>query len=105
MVDVMVVQRKITIVHPDFKGPRINVLLQPDEETVSLPRPKNSRQLLANLGLAEETALVVRTGHLDVTETSCDSGSGDAVLPELLTPDRRIWPGDEIFVRKVGSTG
>jgi sulfur carrier protein ThiS len=51
-----------------------------------LPRPKTSRQLLAALNLREECALVARNG-------------------ELLTPDRRIWPDDELLVRKVGSTG
>ena len=51
-----------------------------------MPRPKTSRQLLAALGLAEETALVAREG-------------------QLLTPDRHIWPGDNLLVRKVASSG
>ena len=67
-------------------GARVAVLLQPEEKHLSLPRPKTSRQLLAALGLAEETALVARNG-------------------ELLTPDRHIWPGDEVLVRKVASSG
>ena len=49
-------------------------------------RPKTSRQLLTALGLAEECALVARDG-------------------ELLTPDRQIWPNDELLVRKVASVG
>ena len=42
--------------------------------------------LLTALGLAEECALVARDG-------------------ELLTPDRQIWPNDELLVRKVASVG
>ena len=74
------------VVKPEHTGARIVVLLQPEEKYLSLPRPKTSRQLLAALGLAEETALVARDG-------------------QLLTPDRRIWPGDQVLVRKVTSSG
>ena len=42
--------------------------------------------LLTALGLAEECAQVARDG-------------------ELLTPDRQIWPNDELLVRKVASVG
>ena len=49
-------------------------------------RLQPSRQLLTALGLAEECALVARDG-------------------ELLTPDRQIWPNDELLVRKVASVG
>ena len=64
----------------------LTVLVQPEEKHLSMPRPKTSRQLLAALGLAEETALVAREG-------------------QLLTPDRHIWPGDNLLVRKVASSG
>ena len=74
------------VIKPEHTGSRIVVLLQPEEKYLSLPRPKTSRQLLAALGLAEETALVARNGV-------------------LLTPDRHIWPGDEVLVRKVASSG
>ncbi len=64
----------------------VTILLQPEERRFSLRRPKTARQLLEALGLMEETALVARGG-------------------ELLTPDRRIWPGDELLVRVVTSAG
>jgi hypothetical protein len=73
-------------VRPEYEGQRIRVLLQPGERHLSLPRPKTARQLLAALGLEEECALVARRG-------------------ELLTPDRQIWPDDEILVRQVTSSG
>lgn len=74
------------VVDPGNAGPRVTVLLQPDEVEISLPRPKTARQLLAALGLEEESALVARAG-------------------ELLTPDRRIWPGESLLVRVVASRG
>ena len=64
----------------------VTVLLQPEESTLCIPRPKTVRQLLQALGLREETALVAREG-------------------ELLTPDRRIYPNDSLLVRKVTSSG
>ncbi|MDE5879333.1 MAG: hypothetical protein K2G99_04850 [Desulfovibrio sp.] len=67
-------------------GNTVSVLLQPEERRLTLRRPKTARQLLEALGLMEETALVARGG-------------------ELLTPDRRIWPGDELLVRVVTSSG
>lgn len=67
-------------------APTVSVLLQPEEKLLRLPRPKTVRQLLAALDLAEETALVARNG-------------------QLLTPDRRIWPDDELLVRTVTSSG
>ena len=76
----------VQVVKPEHTGARVTMLVQPEEKHLSLPRPKTSRQLLAALGLAEETALVARNG-------------------ELLTPDRHIWPGDEVLVRKVASSG
>lgn len=76
----------VKIVRPEYSGSRILVRLQPDEVWLSLPRPKLAGQLLAALDLPEEGALVARGA-------------------ELLTPDRHIWPEDEILVRKVGSVG
>lgn len=64
----------------------VTVLLQPEEKYLTLPRPKTARQLLAALGLMEETALLARGGL-------------------LLTPDRHIWPNDTLLVRKVTSMG
>lgn len=79
-------ENHVQIVRPEHCGARVIVLVQPEERRLSLPRPKTARQLLEALGLAEETALVARQG-------------------ELLTPDRRIWPDDELLVRKVASSG
>ena len=76
----------VQVVKPEHTGARVTVLVQPEEKHLSMPRPKTSRQLLAALGLAEETALVAREG-------------------QLLTPDRHIWPGDNLLVRKVASSG
>ncbi|MBO4299992.1 MAG: hypothetical protein J5861_00155 [Desulfovibrio sp.] len=64
----------------------VTVHLQPEEKDMVLARPKTVSQLLASLGLAEETALVARDG-------------------QLLTPDRHIWPNDILLVRKVASSG
>lgn len=76
----------VQVVKLEHTGARVTVLVQPEEKYLSLPRPKTSRQLLAALGLAEETALVARNG-------------------QLLTPDRHIWPNDDLLVRKVASSG
>ena len=78
--------RHIHCVKPEHTGARVTVRLQPEDHWLSIPRPKPSRQLLTALGLAEECALVARDG-------------------ELLTPDRQIWPNDELLVRKVASVG
>ncbi len=69
-----------------YTPPTVNVRLQPEEKHLELPRPKTARQLLQALGLQEETALVARNGI-------------------LLTPDVRIYNGDELLVRKVTSSG
>ena len=76
----------VHVVKPEHTGARVIVLVQPEDKYLSLPRPKTSRQLLAALGLAEETALVARDG-------------------QLLTPDRHVWPNDNLLVRKVASSG
>ncbi len=69
-----------------YQTPMITVLLQPEEKTFDMERPKTARQLLEKLGLREETALVARNG-------------------QLLTPDVRIYRGDSLLVRKVTSSG
>ena len=64
----------------------VSVFLQPEDTELTLPRPKNAQQLLQALGLGSCAALVARDG-------------------ELLTPDRAIYPGDRLLVRKVTSSG
>jgi sulfur carrier protein ThiS len=64
----------------------VSVLLQPEEKELILPRPKNVQQLLKALALPSCAALVARDG-------------------ELLTPDRAIYSGDRLLVRKVTSSG
>jgi sulfur carrier protein ThiS len=71
---------------PRYDVPTVSVFLQPEDMKLSLPRPKNAQQLLKALGLRSCTALVAREG-------------------ELLTPDRAIYPGDQLLVRKVTSSG
>ena len=64
----------------------VTVLVQPENKELTLKRPKNAQQLLDALGLRSCTALVARQG-------------------ELLTPDRAIYSGDSLLVRKVTSSG
>jgi sulfur carrier protein ThiS len=64
----------------------VSVLLQPEDKDLVLPRPKNAQQLLKALGLGSCAALVARDG-------------------ELLTPDRAVYSGDRLLVRKVISSG
>jgi sulfur carrier protein ThiS len=64
----------------------VNVFLQPEDRELILPRPKNVQQLLKALGFHSCAALVAREG-------------------ELLTPDRAVYPGDRLLVRKVISSG
>jgi len=64
----------------------VSVFLQPEDKEFTLPRPKNAQQLLKALGLSSGAALVAREG-------------------ELLTPDRAIYPGERLLVRKVTSSG
>ncbi|MDR1857712.1 MAG: hypothetical protein LBR22_11285 [Desulfovibrio sp.] len=70
----------------DRAPPVLDVRLQPEEKDLSLPWQKTVAQLLTRLGLEPESAIVARNG-------------------QLLTPDRHLWPGDSVLVRKVGSTG
>ena len=72
-----------------FAGPAVAIIyliIEPGGKMRTLERPKTASQLLAALNLEEETALVIREGA-------------------LLTPDRRIWPGQSIRVRLTGSRG
>ena len=69
-----------------FPPAMIHIHLLPEDEHFDMPRVKTARQLLAALGCPEDTALVARDGG-------------------LLTPDRQIWPGDSLMVRKVTSRG
>ncbi|MDD6087996.1 MAG: hypothetical protein PUB69_01585 [Desulfovibrionaceae bacterium] len=66
----------------------VKILLQPEEKILELPRwkVKTVKRLLEELNLTQSTALVARG-------------------QELLTPDRGIYSGDEILVRKVTSAG
>lgn len=64
----------------------ITVILEPTGGTQEIPRPKTVAQLLDRLKIRRGTALVIREG-------------------ELLTPDRRVEPGETITVRSVVSRG
>lgn len=64
----------------------VTVFLQPDNKTITLPRPKSVLSLLKKLDIRAGTALVIRDGG-------------------LLTQDREVLPGDEITVRIVTSSG
>ncbi len=67
-----------------FSPATITVVLEPTGGPREIPRPKTVAQLLNRLAVRQGTALVIRDG-------------------ELLTPDRRIEPGDTITVRSVVS--
>lgn len=79
-------ENNIQVIKPDYTGARVTVRLEPAGKDVSIPRPKTARQLLEYFGLREETAIIAREG-------------------KLLTPDRRIWPADNLFLRIVTSQG
>ncbi|QLA15427.1 hypothetical protein [Desulfolutivibrio sulfoxidireducens] len=64
----------------------ITIHLEPKKSTLTFPRINTVLQLLGKLNLKTNDALIIR---------------GD----ELLTPDRRIHPGDIITVRLVMSRG
>lgn len=76
---------------PDTPGalilaPMITVRLEPEDKTLDYDKMPTALKLLNTLGLRSTDALVIR---------------GD----ELLTPDRRLRPGDAVTVRKVVSRG
>lgn len=64
----------------------ITVRLEPEGRELQFTKIKSVLKLLETLRLGLNSALVVRSG-------------------ELLTPDRRLEPGDTIIVRRVGSRG
>lgn len=72
----------------EFTEPTLTVILQPEEETLIIPRhkAKNTARLIKYLGMRPYTALVARNG-----------------IP--LTPDVPLYPGQTIIVRKVMSSG
>ena len=98
----------VQVVKPEHTGARVTVLLQPEEKHLSLPRPKTSRQLLAALGLAEETALVardplasppkhpLRTFSISLKRRGHASCASGASLPRYARsgdlPPRRVMP-------------
>lgn len=78
---------------PEPPAPRadslpVTVHLQPEDQIVELPRHsvKTVQRLLEALHIRPCAAIVAR-GR------------------ELLTPDRKILPGDRLLVRKVASSG
>jgi len=64
----------------------ITVRLEPDNEVVELHGTKTVLAVLNRLKLRSTMAIVVRNG-------------------QLLTPDRRLKPGETLMVRKVTSAG
>lgn len=66
--------------------PPVTVVLEREGQTLLYPRLNTAHQLLNRLGLGVNDCLVIRSG-------------------ELLTPDRKIHPGDAITVRTVVSRG
>ncbi|MDL2266501.1 hypothetical protein LJC46_00750 [Desulfovibrio sp. OttesenSCG-928-G15] len=69
-----------------YTTPEVQILLEPEGKSFSMPRPKTVLQLLNKLGIRRSTALVIRNGG-------------------LLTPDQRIFPNDAVTVRIVTSSG
>jgi len=66
--------------------PPVTVALEREGQALVYPRLTSAHQLLNRLGLGVNDCLVIRDG-------------------ELLTPDRKIHPGDAITVRTVVSRG
>jgi sulfur carrier protein len=64
----------------------VEVLIEPGNEKKVFPKLNTVRQLLSKLDLRVNDALIIRGDH-------------------LLTPDRKIKPGDTIIVRLVASRG
>lgn len=65
---------------------QITVILEPQNKTCHMVRPRSVIQLLNRLNLKPNQVLVIRNGG-------------------LLTPDREILPGDTITLRSVVSSG
>lgn len=74
------------ILYPAKEPATITLTILPSKTSTTMPRPKTVLQLLHKLGLRAGMAIVSRNG-------------------ELLTPDRRIMPNEDILVRKVISEG
>ncbi|EKO38382.1 MAG: hypothetical protein B193_2925 [Solidesulfovibrio magneticus str. Maddingley MBC34] len=64
----------------------ITVTIDGKKPPITYPKIKTVLQLLNNLHLRVNDALIIRDG-------------------ELLTPDRHLWPGDQVTVRMVVSRG
>ncbi|GAB6060217.1 MoaD/ThiS family protein [Desulfonatronum parangueonense] len=64
----------------------ISVRLEPKGQEIQVTKASTVLQLLRQLGLGPNAALVIRN-------------------QELLTPDRKLNPGDDIIVRGVSSRG
>jgi sulfur carrier protein len=64
----------------------ITVTIDGKNQPITYDKLKTVLQLLHNLHLRVNDALIIRDG-------------------ELLTPDRHLWPGDQITVRMVVSRG
>lgn len=64
----------------------ITIRLEPEGREMQFPKMNTVLQLLGKLGLARNSVLVIRNN-------------------ELLTPDRRLEPGDRIVLRCVASRG
>lgn len=75
------------------KEATITLRLEPEQQTLEVPRPKTVLQLLNRLGLRPTSCLVI----LEARE------AGDE--RRLLTPDLKLSPGDSVTVRKVTSSG
>ncbi len=64
----------------------MQIIMQPENISISIPKAASVTGLLNRLGLRSTQALVIRDN-------------------QLLTPDERIFPEDQIIVRKVASRG
>lgn len=64
----------------------VTILLQPEEKIITLIKVKTVMAVLKALNLPSCTALVARNN-------------------ELLTPDRAVYAGDNLLIRKVVSSG
>lgn len=71
---------------PRYHRPMVTIHMEPHKSTLTFQRINTVLQLLGKLDLRVNDALIIR-GR------------------ELLTPDRRIHPGDTITVRLVMSRG
>lgn len=68
----------------------ITLRLEPENQTLEVPRPKTVLQLLNRLNMRPTSCLVIREKDGERT---------------LLTPDLKLERGDVVTVRKVTSSG